>query len=465
MDIGRTMTIRKTFWWIGIAVLVGLAAVYYWTRSGSANEATYRFEKIDRGDIVVAISATGALNAVTTVQVGSQVSGTIAKLYVDFNAIVKEGQLLAQLDPTFLQASLSEQRANVDRATAQVNEAQRNLKRTNELFSKGMVSQTELDASTTALETAEAGVRQAEATRDRAEVNLKYATIRAPISGVVISRNVDVGQTVAASLSAPTLFTIANDLSKMQVTASVDEADIGQVKIGQQVTFRVDAYAEDEFVGTVSQIRLAPVIAQNVVTYNVIIDVDNPGQKLMPGMTATCSIQVARRDNVLRVPLGALRFTPADWKGGADRTALASSANGVGSGNGQPRAEGMPRPVGSDSSQRPARGNRQGDSTSRPGGPGDGGQWMHTRPDSTAGHTGNGMTPARLWMIENGALKPLRVLRGLQNQRYAEILNDSIKEGDSVIVGTNSTQAQAAPTGQNPFIPRMPGGGGQRGGR
>jgi HlyD family secretion protein len=229
----------------------------------------------------------------------------------------------------------------------------------------------------------------------------------------------------------------------MQVTASVDEADIGQVKVGQQVTFRVDAYADDEFDGTVSQIRLAPVIAQNVVTYNVIIDVDNPEQKLMPGMTATCSIQVARRDNVLRVPLGALRFTPADWKGGTDRTTTVASVDGAPSGNGQPRAEGM----------------------SRQGGPGGGDRRMMHRPDSTSGHTSNGLIPARLWLMENGALKPLRVLRGLQNQRYAEIINDSIKEGDSVIVGTNSVQAQTAPTGQNPFIPRMLGGGGQRGGR
>jgi HlyD family secretion protein len=453
---------RKTiFWLIGIAV-VAAVAIIFWTRNGNSKQETYQFAKIDRGDILVAISATGTLNAVTTVQVGTQVSGTLSKLYADFNSQVKEGQLLAQLDPTFLKASLSEQKANLDKATAQLNDANRNFNRATELFNKQMISQVDLDAATTTLETAQASLRQAEAARDRAEVNLRYATILAPISGVVISRNVDVGQTVAASLSAPTLFTIANDLSKMQVTASVDEADIGQVKTGQRVTFRVDSYAERQFDGVVSQIRLSPVVAQNVVTYNVIIDVENVDQKLMPGMTATCSIEVASAKDVLRVPLAALRFTPANWT--ADSAARRNAETQMSGAQASPSANQ------SDSTGRPS-GPRSSDSTRR-------GRWAsrgQSGGDSAAMHRPGMMRDslksenaqrARIWIMEEGQLKPVRVVRGIQNQRYAELIMSPLAEGDSIIVGTNSPAATPTSAGTNPFMPRMPGGapsGGSRG--
>lgn len=483
MDIGTDMKKSKKFVWIVIAVVVVAAAGYFWLKGQGADKVTYRFDKIDRGDIVVAISATGTLNAVTTVEVGSQVSGTIAKLYVDFNSVVKEGQLLAQLDPTFLQASVAQERANVGGAKAQVNQSDRNFKRTKELFDKGMVSQADLDVATTDVESAAARLLQAEASRDRAEVNLKYATIRAPISGVVISRDVDVGQTVAASLQAPKLFSIANDLSKMQVTASVDEADIGQVKMGQKVSFVVDAYPDANFAGTVGQIRLAPVVTQNVVTYNVIINVDNPDFKLMPGMTATCSIEVAKRENVLRVPLQALRFTPANWtpekmsstatpaasSGGAqaapERPAMDSAHRQMGdrTGEGRPRRQWgdslrMKRGWGDSSGMR----RHWGDSTRQMGDQGS------PRTPDQAGMSKNQSSRGRIWVMENGQLKPVMVVRGIQNQRYAELVECPINEGDSIIIGTNGVSAtSAAPQGQNPFIPRMPGGGGggQRGGR
>jgi len=401
-----------------LVVAIGGGALYLWSGNGD-NKITYRTEKVDRGDITVSISATGNLYAVTTVQVGSQVSGTIAKLYTDFNSVVKEGDLLAQLDPTFLQATVNEQRANVDRAQAQVNDAQRTLNRAQQLFDKSLVAQSELDAATTALETTQAGLKQARASLDRAEVNLKYATIRTPISGVVISRNIDVGQTVAASFQAPTLFTIANDLRKMQVQASVDEADIGNVKVGQKVTFRVDAYPDEMFEGIVSQIRLSPVVDQNVVTYNVVIDVNNPEQKLMPGMTATVSIEVADRDNVLRVPIQAVRFTPPEAK-----TNLRGGMGGAPSDQGRPGQE----------------------TTASRDNAGAGGKMSA---NSNQG---------RVWILFDGKPEAVRLVRGLQNTRYVEVMDTELKEGDDVIVGmSGGAEASASEAAQNPLMPRVGG--------
>ncbi len=404
---------RRNLIFIGALVIVIVGAAYLWSRNGS-DKVSYRTEKIDRGDIVVSISATGTLNAVTTVLVGSQVSGTISKIYVDYNSQVREGELLAQIDPTFLQATVSEQSANVDRAQAQVNEAARNFERTKQLFEKSLISQAELDAAVTSLETAQASLKQAEASLERAKVNLRYATIRSPIDGVVISRDVDVGQTVAASLSAPTLFTIANDLSRMQVEASIDEADIGNVKEGQKVTFRVDSYPEEEFTGKVSQIRLAPVVSQNVVTYNVIIDVSNSELKLMPGMTANVIIEVARRDDVLRAPLQALRFVPpVETRAAVDKT-------------GDTASKAMPA--------------------------------ARIRPDGTKAESRD-PSRARLWILDGVTPKAVPIVRGLQSTRYVEIVEGELKEGDEVIVGMEGAVAgNAAVTGQNPFMPRFGGG-------
>jgi HlyD family secretion protein len=374
--------------------------------------------------------------------------------------------LLAQLDPTFLQASVNEQKANVDRATAQFNESKRNYDRTTELSSRGLVSQADLDAATTSLESGKASLRQAEASLDRAQVNLRYATIRAPIRGVVISRNVDVGQTVAASLQAPTLFTIAEDLSRMQVQASIDEADIGTVKVGQRVTFRVDSYPEEEFEGTVSQIRLAPVVSQNVVTYSVIIDVANPEQKLMPGMTATVSVETARRDNVLLAPLQALRFTPpgmqANGPAMANRESEPSRDSTIAAATGGAQAaqsEGMQKRPGD---RRGMRGERPAMVDSARVQMPDSAQIEREdrKPKRSNGSRGT------IWVMENGTLKPLPVVRGIQNQRYAEMLEVPLNEGDSIIVGTTGGQSQSNSPSQgqtNPFMPRMPGSGGSRG--
>jgi HlyD family secretion protein len=419
---------NKKWLWLTLGALLVFGGGLFWLTNNSNDEIKYRTAKVDRGDIQVVISATGTLNAVTTVQVGSQVSGTIAKLYADFNTKVSQGQLLAQLDPTFLQASVNEQRANVDRAQAQVSEAERTFNRTTDLFAKSLVSQADMDAAKTNLEASKASLAQAGAALERASVNLRYATIKTPISGVVISRNVDVGQTVAASLQAPTLFTIAQDLRKMQVQASIDEADIGNVKVKQEATFRVDSYPEETFRGEVSQIRLAPVITQNVVTYNVIIDVDNPQQRLMPGMTATVSIEVTHKENVLRVPLQAARFTP-------------------------PSDESEEKPT----TERRMMRNEQGERAERRGG---------TNGPPEAREKKEPSEQARLWILENGKPTPLVVEKGIQNTRHMEVIAGNLKEGDEIIIGTSAPQGQQQVGTSNPFAPRMPGGGGggRRGG-
>jgi HlyD family secretion protein len=280
--------------------------------------------QVTRGDVVEAVGATGTLEAVTTVQVGTQVSGTIKELHADFNSIVRSGQVIARLDPSLFQTQIEQARANLVRSEAEadrlrvaVDDAQTKLKRAQELSARSLIPQQDLEAAEITLRAAEAQVRSAQAavTQARAslnqnEVNLQHTVIEAPIDGIVISRSVDVGQTVAASLNAPTLFVIAADLTKMRVNANIDEADVGRIRPGQVVRFRVDAYASEEFDGTVSQVRLQPQVVQNVVTYNTVIDVPNPAFKLKPGMTANVSIEVARRNDVLRIPNAALRFRP-----------------------------------------------------------------------------------------------------------------------------------------------------------
>ncbi len=294
----------------GAAVVVLAVVVFVLFVRGGNRKYEFRFDKVSRGDLTVYVTATGTISAVTTVDVGTQVSGIVSKLYADFNSVVKEGQVIAQIDPTFLQQSVKDAEANLSRANAQYADSKRAYERTKSLFDKQLESQANYDAALTQMESNGAALKQAQATLDRAKINLAYATIYAPISGVVINRAVNVGQTVAASFSSPTLFTIANDLSKMQVQTTVDESDIGRISIGQEATFTVDAYPDEKFTGTVSQIRLAPVSIQNVVNYTVIIDVDNEQLKLMPGMTANVKILAASGKDVLRIPNMALRLQP-----------------------------------------------------------------------------------------------------------------------------------------------------------
>jgi HlyD family secretion protein len=317
---------KKSFLIYGsvIAVII-IGAILLFARNKSQNY-NFRFDKVTQGDLTVFVTATGTINAVISVDVGTQVSGIVAKLYADFNSIVKKGQIIAQIDSTFLVQSVKDAEASLDKAKAQYADSKRNLDREKVLLDRGLDSQLNYDASLTTNESNEANLKSAEAALDRAKINLAYATIYAPIDGVVINRAVNIGQTVAASFSSPTLFTIANDLKKMQVQTTVDESDVGRITIGQEATFTVDAYPDDKFTGLVSQIRLAPQSIQNVVNYIVIIDVQNDQLKLMPGLTANVKILVASASNVLKVSNMALRFQPAADI--IDTTGTGSARNG-----------------------------------------------------------------------------------------------------------------------------------------
>jgi len=365
----------------GLVVIAAAAGYFLWSRRATADE--YITAKIERGNVRNTVNATGALQAVTTVQVGSQVSGIISALHVDFNSNVSKGQIVAQLDPSVLEAQVEQQRANLEQARAgladaqarvlaaesaienqragvssatanlaaikaQRDDARNNYQRQESLATSGLINQRELESARASLQAAEARYNQAVAQLDQAkaseqqatraglaqaqaavkqataqvqqtqaslrmaEVNLSHTTIHSPIDGVVVSRNVDVGQTVAASLQAPTLFTIANDLTQMQVIANIDQADIGVINSSNRINFTVDAYPGQNFIGSIRQIRLNPQNVQNVVTYNVVIDVENPELKLKPGMTANLTVTIAERQDVLKVPNAALRFRPSD---------------------------------------------------------------------------------------------------------------------------------------------------------
>jgi HlyD family secretion protein len=308
---------------IVLAVIAGSAGAYYKLR-GAGEGAKVSTLAVARGDITESVGATGTLQAVTTVVVGSQVSGNIKALYADYNSIVKKGQVIAVLDPSLLETQIEQARANLvksqaelDRLRVTLEDAQTKLKRSQSLADRQLLAPQDLEAAQVAVRSAEAQIKSQEAsvTQSKAslsqnEVNIAHTIIAAPIDGIVISRSVDVGQTVAASMNAPTLFTIAADLTKMQVNANVDESDVGRIRPGQVVKFRVDAYPLDEFSGSVAQVRLNPTTTQNVVTYATVIDVPNPQLKLKPGMTANVTIEIAKRTDVIRVPNAALRFRP-----------------------------------------------------------------------------------------------------------------------------------------------------------
>jgi HlyD family secretion protein len=304
------MKMKKSFYIIGLVVVVLAVSAYVLFAKRDSRKYDFKFDKVTKGDLMVYVTATGTINAVISVDVGTQVSGIVTKLFADFNSVVKAGEVIAMIDTTFLYQSVKDAEASYDRARAQYADSKRNYDRMSEMYKKGLESELNYSASLTTYEANQASLKQAQASVDRAKINLAYATIYAPINGVVTDRKVNVGQTVAASFSSPTLFTIANDLKRMQVQTTVDESDVGKISIGEEATFTVDAYPEEKFSGKVSQIRLAPQSIQNVVNYIVIIDVQNDQLKLMPGMTANVKILVASATDVLRVPNMALRFQP-----------------------------------------------------------------------------------------------------------------------------------------------------------
>jgi HlyD family secretion protein len=314
---------------IGACLAIGAGYLLF----AKKQRPSYTTGRVERGAIVTRVSSTGTLNAVTTVQVGTQVSGTIQKLFVDYNSQVKKGQIIAQIDPSIFNSQIEQSQGNYQSAVANLSklkavalDAGRTLERNRQLLKEGIVSQSDFDAAETKYREASGAVMAAKGTilqtrgaYRQSQTNLRYATIRSPVDGIVVSRNVDVGQTVAASFQTPTLFTIAQDLTKMQINTSVDEADIGKVTEGQHALFTVDAYPEMQFRGVVSQVRIAPIVTQNVVTYDVVITVENRDLRLKPGMTANVSIEVMRKDNVLMIPSAALRFKPATNGEGTER--------------------------------------------------------------------------------------------------------------------------------------------------
>jgi HlyD family secretion protein len=324
--------------WILILLLLGGAAWggwWYWKRPGE-KPPEYRTATVTRGDLVQSITASGPLNPVVNVQVGSQISGIIQQLYADFNSVVTQGQVIAVLDPSTYRAAVHQADGELANAKAGLELAQVDARRAGELLQSKLIPQAEHDKALAALHQAEAQVKIREASLERAQVDFDRCTIFAPTNGIVISRNVDVGQTVAASLSAPTLFVIANDLKRMQIDAMVSEADIGGVEVGQTVNFTVDAFPTRAFQGKVTQIRNSPATNQNVVTYDTVVMVENRDQKLKPGMTANVSIITAEREGVLKLANAALRFRPAD---AGDGKGVASAISRGGGGGGSNRMQ------------------------------------------------------------------------------------------------------------------------------
>lgn len=358
---------------VALALIVAAGGAYYWQKqSASQSQEKYKTQAVDRGDIVQSISANGTLSPVVLVNVGTQVSGTLKRLNADFNSRVKEGQVLAELDPALFDAQLRQDQANVANAEANLVLMRAKEERARSLKQKGFISQDAVDQARQQLDSARAQINLAQAQLTRSRTNLNYSVIRSPISGVVVARNIDVGQTVAASFQTPTLFQIAGDLKQMQIETSVAEADIGNLNIGLPVRFSVDAFADRQFSGKVKQVRLNPTVQQNVVTYNVVVAVDNPDEALLPGMTAHVQIIVTRHENVLRVPNAALRFKPLKEEG----------------------------------SESAGKNNRKE----------------------------KGRSGATVYRLDQGEPKPVKIKAGISDSSYTEVLGDELKSGELLVV-------------------------------
>ncbi|HEX7150610.1 MAG TPA: efflux RND transporter periplasmic adaptor subunit [Thermoanaerobaculia bacterium] len=416
-----------------LATILLLVAVLSCKGSGSKDQQ-YKTEKVDRGNVTMTVTATGTLSAVTTVQVGSQVSGVISRLYADFNSRVTKGQLLAELDPTPFQATVEQRSADVTRARVEAANSRVMYERQRRLSESGLSATAELDSARAQYESANAQVQQASAALRQSETNLRYTKIISPIDGIVVDRQYDVGQTVAASFQAPTLFQIAQDLTKMQVQADVDQSDIGRIQVGQIARFNVDAYPEDEFRGRIAQIRYNAVVNQNVVTYPVIIEVENPEGRLRPKMTANVTIDVSTVRDVLRVPNGALRFKPE-----SERGAQAGGAQGSGGGI-----------------ERRAAQSGQG------GGPAGAASQM-PRGRRGGGDAATGRPQTVYLLGADKKLTPVQIRTGISDGRFTAVVDaGTLKVGDSVVVGIATSKVEGPPpmggAGGGP-------GGGGRGGR
>jgi HlyD family secretion protein len=419
----------KTGWLVGAAIVVaGVGGALYLSRSRK-EAPKYRTTAVDAGTVTATVTATGTLSAVTTVAIGSQVSGIIAKLYVDFNSKVKKGQLLAELDPTPFIEAVNQQKANVEKAKADVHLAEATLTRQTRLRDLQLIAASDYDTAVGTRDDAAAALKQNQALLEQAETNLNYTKITAPIDGIVVDREYNVGQTVAASFQAPLIFSIAQDLTKMQVLTSIDESDVGGIQVGQSAAFTVDAYPERTFRGTVSQIRLSTTTVQNVVTYPVMIDVPNADNKLLPGMTASVQVPVDTRPHTLRVPNAALRFKPdaADvvyppgarpaGQDGGDNAG--DNGKAAGAAPGSPGAAGGARPPGHAGAARKAAG---------------------------ADHR----TVVYLAIPGTNKLRPVQVVSSITDGTYTAVRSTELKAGDPVVIGLQTARAGAANRGGGP---------------
>lgn len=396
--------IKKIILFIVLLGLIGGAFYYYKQRTTLQPEQLYRLQEITQGDVSQSVSANGTLNPVTLISVGAQVSGRVSKLYVDFNDRVEKDQILLELDDALFTSQIAQSEGNVRNVQASVELAQANEVRIRSLFSQEYVSKQELDQLVQALKSARAQLDTARGQLLRDKTNQSYSVIRSPVSGVVVDRVVDVGQTVAASFQTPTLIKIAQDLSKMQIDSSFAEADIGKIKVGQKAKFSVDAFTSRSFEGAVKQLRLNPTVTSNVVTYDVVISVDNPEQILLPGMTAYVNIMVAKHDNVLLVPNAALRFKPKE-----DET----QAGKVTRGDGQGQRNGKKK-SGLDNS-----------------------------------------AIGKVYLIKEGKPTPIKVNVGISDGRVTEISSADIKVSDKVIIGENQSDSVATPSSSSTMRFRM----------
>ena len=377
-----------------LIIAVGVGGYYGWLAYTKPSvEAKYKFHTLEMGDVTQSVSANGTLNPLVLVTVGTQVSGKVIKLYVDFNDRVEQGQILAELDPSLLDAQVAQSDATVKSAEASLELAVANEKRSRELFVKEFISKQELDASVQALKSARAALDLARAQSQKDRTNQGYTIIRSPVSGVVVDRQIDVGQTVAASLSAPVLFKIAQDLRQMQIDSNFAEADIGRIKVGQNVNFAVDAFPNMAFSGVVKQVRLNATTVSNVVTYDVVVKVENPDEILIPGMTAYVNVIIAEKKNVLLLPNAALRYKP---------TPPSSQENG-------------------------------------------GGKAKKEKRESNS---------ALVFVLENGMPKPIKVGVGISDNRFSEIITEELRAGSKIIVEevkTANASSKSSPPPMRPF--------------
>ena len=401
---------RSWKWVVIITVVLVLAASGLWyAKVRGDNTPQYLTAETTSGSLTQLVTATGTLNPETNVQVGCQISGVITKLYVDWNSAVKKNQLVAQIDPASYQADLDSAEGNTANAQAALELAQVNAKRAQELYDGKLIPRSDYDTAVATLHQSEAMVKVDQAAVEKTRVNLAYCTIYSPVDGTVISRNVDIGQTVAASLNAPVLFQIANDLTKMQIDSNVAEADVGGVEQGQRVNFTADAFPYRTFHGTVVQIRNSPIIVQNVVTYDTVIGVNNDDLKLRPGMTANVNIIVALRDKALKIPNSALRFHPLE--------PLQTKTNGTASASATPAA---------------------GGGGSHPGGS----YGQHSKGDHSPSRT--------VYVLKNNQLEPIQVKTGITDGIYTEV-TEGLNENDTVVTSAIYKQGSGPGQANNPF--------------